>query len=87
MEHTNKSMGGSSTKDDLSCGDMVQEVSEQDNINMRPRIVSCDILVKNVTAFCPSLKNMPAAKLKSYGLTTFAEEISSLLSTDVFLGY
>lgn len=56
MDRTNKSMGGSSTKDDLSCGDMFQEVSEQDNINMRPRIVSCDIFVKNVTAFCPSPK-------------------------------
>lgn len=82
-----RSMEDSGAKDDLSSGDMVQEVSEKDNINMRPRIVSCNILVKNVTTFCPSPKNKSAAKLKSYGLTAFAEEICSLLSTDVFLGY
>ena len=37
---------------------------------------SFDILVKSVAAFCPCLKSLPEAKLKSYGLTALAEDIS-----------
>ena len=35
---------------------MALEVSKK-NINMWPRDCSCDILVKNVAAFCPCLKS------------------------------
>ena len=37
---------------DLNCGRLALEVSEEKNINMWPRDCSCDILVKNVAAFC-----------------------------------
>ena len=43
---------------------------------MLPRHLSCDILVKNVVVFCPCLKNLPEAKVKSFGLIPLAEEIS-----------
>jgi hypothetical protein len=43
-----------------------------------PRDPSCDILVKNVDAFCPKGgKNLLEAKLKSFRFITFAEEISN----------
>lgn len=32
--------------------------------------------MKNVTVFCPGPKSLPEAKLNSYGLAAFAEEIS-----------
>ena len=43
---------------------------------------SFDILVKSVAAFCPCLKSLPEAKLKSYGLTALAEDISKQPSID-----
>lgn len=44
-----------------------QEISEK-NIAKWPRVGSCDILVKNVAAFYPSLsKNLSEAKLKTFG--------------------
>lgn len=40
------------------------------------------ILAKDVTTFCPHPKNLPEAKLKSFGLMALAEEISRLPSID-----
>jgi hypothetical protein len=37
-------------------------------------------ILENETAFCPSLKNLPEAKLKSFGLITLAEEVPRPLS-------
>ena len=45
-----------------------QEFSKEKNMTMWPRDCSCDILVKNVPAFCPFLKRLPEAKMKSSGL-------------------
>ena len=50
---------------------LAQEVSEN-NIGDH----SCDILATNVAAFCLCPKNLPEAKLKSFGLLSLAEEIS-----------
>ena len=49
---------------------------------MWPRDHSYDILVKNTAAFCSCLKSLPEAKLKSFGLIVFAEEISRQPSVD-----
>ena len=40
---------------------LTQEVSEEKNLSMLPRDHSCDILVKNMTGFCPCPKNLPEA--------------------------
>lgn len=47
----------------------------------------CDILTKNMAFFflfffCPCLKNLLGAKLKSYGLILLAEEISRQSNND-----
>ena len=55
---------------------MAQEVPEELNFNMLPRDCSCDILVKNVAAFCSCLKTLPEAKVKRFELILLAEEIS-----------
>ena len=46
------------------------------------RDCSYDILGENVTAFCPCLKSLPEAKVKSFGLIPLAEEISKQPSID-----
>ena len=54
---------------------------------MLPRDCSCDILVKEMPAFCPCPKSLPEAKVKSFGLILLAEEILKQPSIDcrVFL--
>ena len=42
---------------------------------MWPRDWFGDILVKNVVTFCPCLKSLPEAKVKSFVLIPLAEEI------------
>ena len=37
---------------------------------------SCDILVKNVAAFCPCPKSLPEANVKSFGLIPLVEEVA-----------
>ena len=49
---------------------------------MLPRDHSCNILVKEVVAFCSSPKSLPEAKVKSFGLISSAEEISKQSSID-----
>ena len=66
-------MGDSGTQCDLM--NLTQEVSEK-NFSMLPRDHSCEILVINVAAFCPCLKSLPEAKVKSFGLIPLAEKIS-----------
>ena len=57
------------------CRPSTQEVSVAKNFSMWPRDCSCDILVKNVAAFCPS-KSLPEAKVKRFRLITLKKEIS-----------
>ena len=42
----------------------------------------CGVLTRNISAFCPCSKNLPEAKLKSFGLMVLAEEISRQSRTD-----
>ena len=44
---------------DLNCWSLAEEVSEGKNL-------ICDILVKNVAAFCPCSNSLPEAKVKSF---------------------
>lgn len=60
-------MVDSGTKSDLNCGGLTQEVSEE-NFCMLPRNHSCDILMKNVSAFYLCLKNLSEAKVKKLRL-------------------
>lgn len=46
----------------LNCGVLAHKVTKEKNINTWPRDHSCDIEVKNVTAFCPFPKNPPRLK-------------------------
>ena len=48
---------------DLNCR---AHVSEEKNFNMWPQDYSCDISAKNVANFCPCLKRVPEAKVKSF---------------------
>jgi hypothetical protein len=43
-------------EDDLKCGDLAQEFSKEKIISVWPTDCSCDVLVKNVADFGPSLK-------------------------------
>ena len=61
---------------DLNCVDLAQEVSVEKNFSMWPRDCSCDILVKNVAAFCPCLKSLPQAKIKRFILIALTKEVS-----------
>ena len=43
---------------------------------------SCDILVKNMTIFCPYLKSLPEAKVKKFEFILLVEEVSKQSSID-----
>ena len=48
------------------CRPAGQDVSEGQNFSMWPRDCSCNILVKNVAAFCRCLKSQPESKVKRF---------------------
>jgi hypothetical protein len=48
---------------------------------------SCDILEKNVAAFCPCLKSLPEAKMKRFRLILLTKEISKQSSIGHILGF
>ena len=54
--HSGRNMEDSCTEDDLNCSGLTQEISEEKNFSILPRDSFCDILVKNVAAFCSCLK-------------------------------
>ena len=58
-------MKNSGPEGDLNCRGLAQEVSEEKFSMWWPRDHSYNILVNNVPAVCPCLKNLPEAKLKS----------------------
>jgi hypothetical protein len=60
---------------DLNWADLAQEHSVE-NFSMWPRHCFCDILLKNVAAFCPCLKTPPEAKVKRFILIALTKEIS-----------
>ena len=55
-------------EDDLNCAHMAQEGSVGKKVNMFSRDCFCNILVRNVAAFCHCLKNLPEAKVKRFKL-------------------
>lgn len=54
MGHPSRSLKDSGAEDDLNCGDLDLEVSEE-NICMWPRECSCVILAKDMATFSPCL--------------------------------
>jgi hypothetical protein len=55
MGHLIRNKEDNSAEGDVKYGGLLPEISEE-NFSMWPRDCSCDILVKNVVAFCPCLK-------------------------------
>ncbi|MGE9574538.1 hypothetical protein ACQP3C_26175 [Escherichia coli] len=76
MGHTNRRLENNAVDTNVDYDSLAQEVSEEKNFSMLPRDCSCNILVKNVAAFCPCLNSLPEAKVKSFGLIPLAEETS-----------
>ena len=72
---------------DLICGSLALEVSQEKNISMWLRDCSCDILAKNVAAFCPCLKSLPEAKVKRVKLIALTKEFSKQFSLDSVLWF
>ena len=58
MGHTSRSIENSGAEGDLNCGASIKRFSEK-NFSMLLRDRSCDILAKNVAAFCPCPKSLP----------------------------
>jgi hypothetical protein len=46
-------------EDNLNCGNLALGVLVEKNFSVWPSNHSCDILVTNLTAFCPCLKSLP----------------------------
>jgi hypothetical protein len=63
MEHSSRSLEDSSTENNVNSGGLAQEVSEGNFISNVVKDHSCDILAKNVTAFCSCPKNLTRVKL------------------------
>ena len=59
MGHINRNMKNIGTEYDLNCGCLDQYISEEKKVNMWPRDLSCDILVKSMAAFSPCSKSLP----------------------------
>ena len=83
--HSSKGMEDSGAEDDVNCGGLAQETSEENKFSMHPRNPSCDIFVKNVPTFCIGLNILPEANLQSFGFIAFTEEISKQPSMDYVL--
>ena len=64
-----------------------QEDLEEQNFIMGTRDCSCDILMKNVAAFCPCLKSLPENKVKRFRLIALAKEISKQPTLDFVLWF
>jgi hypothetical protein len=69
----------SGAEDDLNCGSLTQEVSEE-NFRMLSRNHSWDIFMKTVATFCPCPKSLPEAKVKRCRLITLIQEASKKLA-------
>ena len=63
---------------DLNCGSLFLEVSEEKNFSMWLRDCFCDILVKNVAAFCHCPKNLLENKVKRLRLIAWIKEVSEM---------
>lgn len=82
--HSGKNLEDSRTKSNTDyegCIETKEEVSERNNIRNLARDDFCDILTKNVAAFCHCVK-FSDVKLKSIRLISLAEEILRQSNTD-----
>ena len=66
MGHSGRNMEDFVDGRNLNCAKLTQEVSEEKNCRMRGKDCFCGILVKNVAAFCPCLKNLLQTKVKRF---------------------
>ena len=83
MGHPSKNMVDFVAGSNLNCVDLAQEVSKE-NFRMWHKDCFCGILVKNVATFCPCLKSLPEAKVKSLGLIALTK-VSKKPSRDFVL--
>ena len=60
-----------------------EEVSMEKNCSMWPRDFFCDVLVKNMAAFCKCLKRLP--KVKRFILIASTKEVSKEPNRDFVL--
>lgn len=60
-------------RSNLNCADMARDVSEEKTISKWPRDCFCDVLAKNIAAFCPCPKHLHEITLKSLQLRRLAE--------------
>jgi hypothetical protein len=79
MEHPNRNIEDIGDKCDLKCGILSLEISEEKNFSRWPRCGSsmlCDILVKDMPAFCSCLKSLPVAIVNRLIIIALTKEIS-----------
>jgi hypothetical protein len=62
-----------------------EEVSMEKNCSMWPRDFFCDVLVKNMAAFCCCLKRLPKAKTKRFIFIASTKEVSKKPNRDFVL--
>lgn len=76
MDHSRRSMEGNCAENTVDSGGQAQEVSKGNDISNWATDHSCEILAKEVAAFCPCMKNLSKIKLKSFRLMYLTEENS-----------
>ena len=85
MNYPSRNMEDTGAEGDLNFGNMIQEVLEENTISMWPIDYFCDILVKNVAAFCRYLKSIPKAKVGRFILIALTKEVSKKPKRDFVL--
>jgi hypothetical protein len=88
MGHPSRNMEDFAAGSNFNCVDLVSEISKEKNFSMWHKDCFYGILVKNVTTFCPCLKNLPEAKVKRLGLIALialTKEVSKKPSKDFIL--
>jgi hypothetical protein len=63
---------------DLKCAALALEILEERNFIMLPGDHSCNVLTKNVAAFCPCLKSLTEANVKRFRSITLTKELSTM---------
>lgn len=67
LGHSHRSMEDSCAECHVDYEGPAQELLEESNISEWTRDCFCDVLAKNIAAFCSCSKTLPEAKLKSSG--------------------
>jgi hypothetical protein len=73
LDHSIRNMEDIGTEGDLNCAYKAQKSSGVKKFSMWPIDSFCDILVKNMAAFCLCLKILPEAKVNRFILIGFTE--------------